>query len=711
MKENTMSSILRVSVRRVSRRGDDRGVALIFVIFVIMMMAALTTTSLAYALQGQPKAKHDQNWTAALSAAQAGVDDYVSRLNKSDSYSVTVDCSNLALKGPKAATNSCIPVWDSSTAAGWENVDATAATAGKFHYDVDTSSLARNGSVLLNSTGRVNGTSRTIQVRVSRGGSTDFLYYTDFEDADPANTVTYPSTPSADCGGTGPTLAKYWYQGRSGCGEIQFAGTDVLDGRAHFNDTPRMSSQPSGRPRFLQGYETADPNCTAALGAGDASGNATSAGLNKCWRVNTSSPANPYVGAAGAISAPKLLLPDNSGAFINFPGCVYTGDTRIKFKSDGTMDVWNTGSSGTLLTGPGTPGGTNCGNAPTFVAGSNNAPTAKQNVPVPNDMVIYVKNSGSSAVCTPGEIVNGSGSGSTGTDIIPIGTSGSTSGVPNTADQTSTTGNYVSDVTFFNPFSLVTTYTQSWTKPGSSWVRSTSPAPVVAPFAPGSTPADSHQSTFDCGQGNVYVEGTVKGRLTIAAQNNIIVTGDLLIDGATAGAPAAGTSLIGLVASNSVAVLHPVTRNMGDKTGPVVARTAGGTATCPATQNGNPTSSGSNLTCTFTYTRTADTSNPYNDTYAAGANRYIYASIQTLAHSFWVHAFDKGNDLGNLVVRGSIAQKWRGAVGTGGGTGFIKDYGYDSRLQFASPPYFPQWSNAVWGAKTTGELKPQYKSG
>ena len=55
-----------------------------------------------------------------------------------------------------------------------------------------------------------------------------------------------------------------------------------------------------------------------------------------------------------------------------------------------------------------------------------------------------------------------------------------------------------------------------------------------------------------------------------------------------------------------------------------------------------------------------------------------------------------------------IAQKWRGAVGTSGGTGFAKDYSYDSRLQFASPPYFPQWTNAAWGSKVTGELSPKY---
>ncbi len=690
MSINTLHRALRC---RVARNGDDAGIAMIFVVCIIMMMTALATTSLAFALQGQPQAKRDQNWAAALTAAQAGVADYVSRLNKSDAYARSVDCANIALKGPKAGTNTC--GWTNLTPAGWANADETGDTVGQFHYDVSTATLYRDGAVLLNSTGRVNGVTRTIQVRVSRGGSTQFLYYTDFEDADPANTVAYPGGATQDCGGSGASLAKYWYQGRSGCAEIQFAGSDVLDGQVHFNDTPLMSNAGGTRPRFLQGFETADFNCTAALGKGDASGVGTSAGQGKCWRTGSS--AYPYVGTNGAGPALALTLPDNSDQFATFPGCVYTGDTRIRFKSDGTMDVWNTTSAGTSLLGPGTPAGTNCGTDTLFVPGPGGAPTAPQNVPVPNDMVIYVKNTGSSAVCNPGQVVNGSASGSSSGDIIPLPSSTS-------ADGSSATKTYAADVTFFNPSSLTTTYTQSWSKASGSWLPTSASSPAVTPTG------DAHQATFDCGQGNAYVEGTVKGRVTVGAQNNVIVTDDLLIDGTAVGAPASGSTLVGLVASNSVAVYHPVTRASSSLNGPTVAKTAGSnTATCPSTQTTTPSSGGTSLTCTYVYTRTA--SSTYSDLLATNLNRYVYASIQTLQHSFWVNSYNKGNDLGNLVVRGSIAQKWRGAVGTSGGTGFAKDYGYDSRLQFAAPPYFPQWTNATWGAKTTGELTPQYKTG
>ena len=47
---------------------------------------------------------------------------------------------------------------------------------------------------------------------------------------------------------------------------------------------------------------------------------------------------------------------DTSDQFSTFPGCVYTGDTRIRFNSDGTMTVCNTKSAGTSITGPTTAG-------------------------------------------------------------------------------------------------------------------------------------------------------------------------------------------------------------------------------------------------------------------------------------------------------------------------------------------------------------------
>lgn len=50
--------------------------------------------------------------------------------------------------------------------------------------------------------------------------------------------------------------------------------------------------------------------------------------------------------------------------------------------------------------------------------------------------------------------------------------------------------------------------------------------------------------------------------------------------------------------------------------------------------------------------------------------------------------------LGTITVNGVTAQQWRGPVGTSGGTGYLKSYGDDSRLQFASPPFAMDLSQA-----------------
>jgi hypothetical protein len=141
----------------------------------------------------------------------------------------------------------------------------------------------------------------------------------------------------------------------------------------------------------------------------------------------------------------------------------------------------------------------------------------------------------------------------------------------------------------------------------------------------------------------------------------------------------------------------------------------GSSGTCSSTI-GNPPSTGSTsgttMTCKWDTTETFGstfTDLPFTDITVAGDNRYIYGSIQTLQHSFWVQNYNRGNAMGTLSVRGSIAQRWRGIVGTSGGsTGFAKDYSYDTRLKFSGPPYFPQWTNSRWGAQTTGEIKPAY---
>lgn len=606
-------------MRRRHLAGEDSGFALIFVIASMLVGSMLAFAALAYALNTQRFSRTNQDWNGALAAAQAGVDDYIAYLNRNDNYARTpVDCTNIAIQGPNTGANTC--GYTSATPVAWKNIDSGSVAAGQFHYDIDPSKLESDGIVQVTSTGKVGTKTRSLQVGVGRGGSTDFLYYTDHEDADPKNAQSYgqnadgSSQMNAQC-------ANYWWDGRrtSGatCKEITFIGGDVLDGPAHMNDTPLLTDSSGTKPKFALGLETSDPKCKLAIAG-------TPTTYKNCDRTGNSA---DYA-SSWPIYAETLDLPDNSDQFQTFPGCQYSGATRIKFQGDGTMRVWSKDSS-TPLTSSACGGGT-------AALTNTSASGLGAVVNVPNDQVIYVR-AGSSGVhqCLPQEIGDG----------LPLGTP--TSPTPGLAKKA-----YTEDFNMTLP-------------------------------------------TQFCGQGNAYVEGVLKGRVTLAASNSITATGDLVLANGLA-----GSDMLGLVAANSVEVFHPMVDSWECSSN----CNSGGSWHW----HGNLNSSD----------EVAGWPKRYNDvdngSVAFPADGIqISGSIQTLQHSFFVQTYFDGSAQGKLYVRGSIAQKWRGVVGqpTGcsGICGYIKDYRYDKRLRFASPPYFPQWAKAKWAGNYTGEVPPQYR--
>ena len=144
--------------------------------------------------------------------------------------------------------------------------------------------------------------------------------------------------------------------------------------------------------------------------------------------------------------------------------------------------------------------------------------------------------------------------------------------------------------------------------------------------------------------------------MTLASANDIIIrpflstsnNGDLI---------GAGNSVLGLIATNFVRVYHP-------------------------------------------------TDGSCNNVSPVMNNVRIDAAILSLKHSFTVDNHDCGAKLGNLTVNGAIAQKYRGAVGTTGGTGFVKDYNYDDRLRYRSPPFFLDPIAASWHVIRSNEQVP-----
>jgi hypothetical protein len=78
--------------------------------------------------------------------------------------------------------------------------------------------------------------------------------------------------------------------------------------------------------------------------------------------------------------------------------------------------------------------------------------------------------------------------------------------------------------------------------------------------------------------------------------------------------------------------------------------------------------------------------------------RNIDASLLSAKHTVIVQNWDKGTRLGSLHIKGSMAQLFRGPVGTGDGTtGYLKDYNYDERLTYTTPPKFLMPISTVFG--------------
>jgi len=133
-----------------------------------------------------------------------------------------------------------------------------------------------------------------------------------------------------------------------------------------------------------------------------------------------------------------------------------------------------------------------------------------------------------------------------------------------------------------------------------------------------------------------------------------------------------GDDLLGLIANNYVEIYHPVSCTSG-----------GSSSSCNLDAN-FPTETNRNAKFT---------------------NVTLQAAILSVNHSFRVQRHGAGAPLGTLNIDGAIAQRFRGAVGTNSGgsvaSGFAKDYVYDQRLKYLSPPKFldpvaSQWGIATW---------------
>ena len=298
----------------IDRRSDaEQGFALVTVLLALTALMALSAAAVAYGVGSQNLSRRDQNWNAALAAAEAGIDDFVFRLNENSNYFLF---------------NAGNPPSDGNLAFSQYVQVPGGNTISTFRYTTDTSKIAVDGTILIAATGKVGTTKRTVQATLRRRTFIDYLYYTDYETLDPAlytgplftGDSTYtPAQATTNC-------TRYAYASPTrgtGCTEINFITADNVNGPLHTNDSFLVC----GAPHF--------------------NGN-TSTSWNKAspprYRTNSScSGNNPIFANPGdAKYLPTLAMPPSNSAIkaetaAGKGGCLFTGPTSITLNNDGTM--------------------------------------------------------------------------------------------------------------------------------------------------------------------------------------------------------------------------------------------------------------------------------------------------------------------------------------------------------------------------------------
>ncbi|RKR75525.1 hypothetical protein [Frondihabitans australicus] len=626
-----MITFLRFRIgRRLARllgdRSDERGMALATVLIFGAALLLMSATVVTVSVSGTTKAQTDVNWVAAGQAAYAGVEDYQAKLANDNSYSQYGTTASAFSKDSTFTSTNNNPAFVS-----WEPVDPSNATGPSYRYAVDNTQYSKTGVLRVQSTGKVGTTTRTVVASLKQSGFLDYMYFTDMEFGDPATSTT-------GC----PTTSTYQWAASlsSKCSIIQFAAGDTISGPVHSNDTLTVCGS-----TFNNTVTTSAPTSTVPNG----------------YVVPSGCNSTPTFGISKPTYTPLLQMPSTIGSLIQEtrsdltastvprPGCLYTGPTTFTFNGDGTWTVYSPWTQYTNIAGsPATSGSVSsqCGTPGYTSAGNTLGSPGGQTFNVVPQNLVYVQN---------------------------VPTTSTDPNYPNTSAKTGP-GNSK----FFTSAGLPQNYT--CTGADGSTVGNGVGFPAVNETAPSST-------SYSCKNGDAFVQGTVNGDVTIAANNYVYITGDITYDTATA-----ANDLLGLIGQNNVYVYNPI----GNYT--TTYTYSCGTSKKPAT-------------CTGTTQHT----NALLD--ESQSDRTIDAAIMSVAHSFTVENYsaDSGNPKGNLNVYGSIVQKYRGPVATSGGngtvnTGYTKNYSYDPRLAFEAPPKFLSPVSTTYGITSTTEVKTAFSA-
>jgi hypothetical protein len=602
------------SILRLARalRSEDRGIILPIVFGLGLVMLALISTSVSITLSNVKAADNDEDWNAALSAAYAGVEEYQSRLANDATYQKygnpaapfsTGTGSTLTLPTGSNAN----PAFGIGTGGTWATVKGKDAngndivTGASYRYEIDNSDYQDKGILHLRSTGRVGEATRSVMADLKQNGFIDYLYFTNYETLDPL----YAGITAVDSSGKS-VCERYAYgspaRSSTTCSEIQFGTNDVFSGPVRSNDRLVI--------------------CATEFQKGVLSSSTT----NPIYKTVSGCSA-PTFGVGTVTYAPPIDMPPTNTelkretrsdlpADVPRPGCLYTGPTTISYEIIGgvpkmrVLSPWTKKTNVTAANTGTTPA--ECGTPGNVTNGLGSPTGAVLNVLERN--LIFVQAVPAAGGADPNSPVVGFTPPNFGcTSATTTNVSGRSVPVPAGWYYRTSTTNYIAR------FPTVTGAGTEVTPSG------------------GGTAGLKH---YDCRAGDVYVQGTLGGQMTIAAENYIYITNDLKFRDEA-------TDMLGLVGQNAIFVWNPV-------------RVTG--------------FNGSNQP------------NAWAGLIGTG-DREIDAAILSVGHTFQVQNYERGAR-GSLIVFGALAQKFRGTVGTAAGSGYDKAYKYDTRFRFTAPPKF-----------------------
>jgi hypothetical protein len=294
-------------------RKNDAGQALLFVLIAVALLMSIPLAIATTTVDQLPQTTRNLNWDAAYEAAQAGLNDYLQRLDLNGSYSV------YSASNPNG--NSAFTTW------------VPASTTPAESYSYAPTIVPSTGLIQLKVSGEAGSGAtqvvRTFVYTIRPATSLNDVYWSNYETIDPALGSAY-------------TNCNYYY-GQSATYPpasciSQWATGDVVDGPVFSNDTLRYC----GTPMFDSTVESGNIYSTAAdvLYPGcSASG------------TPTFQPGQP---TTVANQPPQTTIPSADPGYALADGCEFTGSVTLALSTypatnpTTTKIAW---SGGTLATG------------------------------------------------------------------------------------------------------------------------------------------------------------------------------------------------------------------------------------------------------------------------------------------------------------------------------------------------------------------------